>query len=1092
MKSSGFIKRSLAYYRKQHFGVFLASLISTAVLTGALTIGDSVKLSLKSIVDNRLGNIEHVLTTGNRYFKSDLSSRITKDLNIPAASVLQLNGIVVFPGTDKRLNNVQITGINNEFVQGTGMTIPELAGNEVVISKNASDKLGIKTGDELLIKINNEGIVPGNAPFTSDNDQILTFRVVVNGIVGFKQGGSFSLKNNQSSPANIFINRDYLAEKTELTGYSNMIIMPSVPGIEETKLNNTLSNVMRLADYNLQLKKVPDSPYLQLVSNRVFIDKPLTGKIKEIDIPKYGILTYFANSIKSGENETPYSFVSAIPDGFFTDSIGENEIVVNSWLAQDLDIVTGDTIEMEYFLIGRLGSLTTNRSSFVVKEIIPLEESELQKSLMPDFPGLSDAGNCSDWEAGIPIDLKKIRKEDEDYWDSYRGTPKAYISLDKGIKLWENKFGRYSGFMFDSLVTSQVNIESQILDRVIPSDVGFTFINARTTGNDAAENGVDFGELFLSLSFFIIVSALLLTILVTSLNIKRREYETGVLKSLGFSRKKIFRLRFYESLPTLAFASIAGGLAGIGYNELMLFGLNTIWNDALHSGLIYIHILPSTLITGIVIGFVTSLLSVYFTTRRSLKQEGINIIRKSSVKKKNNNIPVKILAISGTTGSIVITAYLMASSGMENASLLLTAGFLFLTGCVSAIYIAMGSRFKRKTELPVKNKWQLAKENTRLNRNRNIAIVSLLAIGTFTIIVTGANRLTFSEAENQRKSGTGGFQLWVENSVPFTKELNTESGKEFYSLSGEKDLEGVFFMQLSKLMGDDASCLNLNQVQQPAIIGVNPYLMDSLGAFTFSNRLSGSPNPWLDLTKQLDNNTFPAIADQTVIQWGLMKSLGDTLKYMNEQGDIINLVLVGGLAPSVFQGNIIISNEHLLSNFPDLSGSALMLVETDADKSEKVTDLLYTYLEDYGISITTTSDRLLNFYSVTNTYLSIFMILGGMGVIIGTIGLSLVLVRNLIERRNEIAIYYAIGFKKSQIFNVIFLENFLLLITGMTTGILASAIAILPSVLSTNFSISNSFVFVLILMVLLSGLLWIYIPLKTVLKTKPLKHLRTE
>ena len=52
---------------------------------------------------------------------------------------------------------------------------------------------------------------------------------------------------------------------------------------------------------------------------------------------------------------------------------------------------------------------------------------------------------------------------------------------------------------------------------------------------------------------------------------------------------------------------------------------------------------------------------------------------------------------------------------------------------------------------------------------------------------------------------------------------------------------------------------------------------------------------------------------------------------------------------------------------------------------------------------------------VENTYLSIFQGLGGLGMLIGTCGLGLVVARNLVERGQEIALFEALGFQLNRI-----------------------------------------------------------------------------
>ena len=232
----------------------------------------------------------------------------------------------------------------------------------------------------------------------------------------------------------------------------------------------------------------------------------------------------------------------------------------------------------------------------------------------------------------------------------------------------------------------------------------------------------------------------------------------------------------------------------------------------------------------------------------------------------------------------------------------------------------------------------------------------------------------------------------------------------------------------------------------------------------------------MELTQKYGSGLIPAIADQTVIQWGLMKSIGDTIKYTNEFGNDLNLVLVGGLNPSIFQGNILIFDSTFISNFPGSGGSNIMLIDGPTGLSSEISNLLSNYLSDYGIEISSTTQRLRDFYSVTNTYLTIFMILGGLGVIIGTVGLGIIIIRNLLDRKKEIAVLFALGFTKTHIFKVIIIENIFLLGLGITIGILSAIVGILPSILSQSYHIPGSFLFVLITLVIISGLLWIVIP----------------
>jgi ABC-type antimicrobial peptide transport system permease subunit len=296
------------------------------------------------------------------------------------------------------------------------------------------------------------------------------------------------------------------------------------------------------------------------------------------------------------------------------------------------------------------------------------------------------------------------------------------------------------------------------------------------------------------------------------------------------------------------------------------------------------------------------------------------------------------------------------------------------------------------------------------------------------------------------------------------------------------------------LDGNDASCLNLNQVSQPKILGINPWLFDQQQSFSFA-QLDASivgQHPWLALNEPLAPGIIPAFADQTVITWGLQKKIGDTLLYTDESGKLLKIKIIGGLASSVFQGHLLISAELFRQYFPSVGGSKVMLVKGDFATRTGISERMEYLFQDYGMVVTPASERLAEFNSVTNTYLSVFMMLGGLGIIIGTIGLGIVLLRNLDERKSEIALYQGIGFKRSYIRKLIFTENLFILLTGVGLGLVAAFTGILPSFFSPAFQLPKTFILVIIILILLNGFAWIYFPVKSALNKNLSEALRKE
>ncbi len=1089
------IIRSLIFYKKQQLAVLAGTILSTAVLTGALIIGDSVNGSLKQMVDLRLGKAKYALVTGDRFVRSKLAIELANDLKIDASPLLAVEGITINTENNIRLNKTKVYGIENSFWQFSDSEEIKLADDEVLISQNIAERLNLKEGNELLLRIENAEVIPLNAPFASQENNSVSLRMTVKAILNENQLSRFSIRSDQKAPYNVFLSRDVLAEKLDLKDLSNLIILSKKDNqsIDVEAINKSISNLWQLDDISLKIKPLNEKGTYELVSDRIFIEDQVTNAIKELNVQNKPVLTYLVNEIQNKGKSTPYSFVSATDQLFTNENLAENEILINSWLAEDISAKIGDTLNLKYYIIGPLRKLQEESAKFVVKDVVPIENRDDLKSLMPSFPGLSDAGYCREWETGVPIDLDKIRDKDEDYWNTYKGTPKGYISINSGQKIWQNQFGKLTALRFDSTLISPSSLKKKLIAKLKPSDFNLTVQAVYEQGIAATVNAVDFGELFLSLSFFVIVAGVLLTVLLHTLNTESRSSETGIFAGLGFSKKMILKIRLGESLIVAVLGGILGAFIGILYNYAMLIGLNSVWYDVVRTSMISVFIKPATLFIGAFSGFLISLLSIYFVSRKKLKHPAAFLIKNistSSTTKSKTGLS-KLIAIISFLIVLLALIYSFSTSVDNNAGLFLSAGGLVLVGCVALFHWYLKKPEKNDNSLTIN---KLSIKNSSRNTSRSLTTIVLLALGTFVILITGANRKTFYGEEKRNGSGTGGYLFWAETSLPIIENLNSEHGKAKLGIENTDLPSGTHFMQFHNLEGNDASCLNLNQVQQPQILGVNAAEFNDRNSFSFASLLDGidRDQTWMSLNKTFGENVIPSIIDQTVLVWGLKKTVGDTLVYLNEKGEQVKLLIIGGLNNSIFQGNVLIADQFFTKQFPSVSGSKIMLIDADSESEAQIKEYLSNQLVDYGIDVQKATDRLNEFNSVTNTYLAVFMILGGLGVLIGTIGLGIVLLRNMIERKPELALMTALGFTKKQLLQLIFKENLFLLLSGIGVGILAAIIGILPSILSPSFEIPGTFVFILIVIVLFSGFLWIYFPAKMALKSVPIKALRRE
>jgi ABC-type antimicrobial peptide transport system permease subunit len=141
--------------------------------------------------------------------------------------------------------------------------------------------------------------------------------------------------------------------------------------------------------------------------------------------------------------------------------------------------------------------------------------------------------------------------------------------------------------------------------------------------------------------------------------------------------------------------------------------------------------------------------------------------------------------------------------------------------------------------------------------------------------------------------------------------------------------------------------------------------------------------------------------------------------------------------------------------FSHVSGYRMYLIAKGESESsiDNLQQSFESALSDYGFDVERTSDRLASFMSVQNTYLSTFQSLGGLGLLLGTFGLATVQLRNVLERRSELALLRATGFRRRRLGEMVMLENAALLCFGLGTGVIAALVAILPNLLRGDASI---------------------------------------
>ncbi|HCY43180.1 MAG TPA: hypothetical protein DHV48_17900 [Prolixibacteraceae bacterium] len=1071
------ILKSAWHYRKLNLTIILGIALSTAILVGALIIGDSVRYSLQQITVQRLGKTAQVITAGERLFGQQLASELAEKSNVETAALLRANGFGVIDGGDLRINQLAVWGVDATI--GNFADYPELfqlQNNEVAINENLASLSGLKVGDEFLLRLNKLNTFPANTPFVSEKEATVSFRVSVARILKPDELGNFNLQNIQSAPRNVFLNLTWLNEQMGLQQKANVLLVAE--GVSGEELAQNLQKSWNLDDVNLKIRENVELNYTELISDRVFVEETVEQfALKSVSGAK-PVFSYFVNDFTIGDKQTPYSFVSGDPN------LSGNQIDISEWLAEDLKARVGDEVKISYFEVGPLRRLVQKDTTFLISSIFKLEGAKADQQLAPVIPGLSDAGNCRDWKTGVPVDLKKIRTKDEDYWKAHKGTPKAFVSLETAQKLWGNRFGQSTAIRIDGL--KKAEFETQLLAGLLPAQLGFEVRDVKTDGLAAASGGTDFGGLFIGLSFFVLFAAVLLAFLLFKLYLGFRKTEIGTLTALGFSFPTIRKLFVAEASVFVLVGILLGIPFSIWYNHLILQAVNTIWVDIVRTSIVNIHIRPVSLMLGSLIIATISFIAIWLMLNRFLKNEAIVLQRKSVSGKVKSGKQSLWIGLGLIALSFIILFSMGFRSGEINPEMFFISGFGLLPGLILLFDFWMRRLAVQEKTMNFSMRTMLLKRIAG-ERRRNVMIVSFLSVGVFMVVSAGLNRKDLTSHADLPSSGTGGYDYFVETTMPVLFDANTQIGKEDLNIPETAEL-----VQFQMQPGDDASCLNLNRISRPRLMAFNPAAFDQRGAFTFATRTEelDAQHPWLTLNKTLADDVIPAIADQTVIQWGLMKSVGDTLMYKTEDGKDLKLKLVGGLANSIFQGNVLISDEHFNRAFPSVSGSNVFLI--DVPDTTSVAAELQTGMRNYGPEISRTTDRLLSFYTVENTYLNIFLMLGALGLLIGTLGLGILIFRITFEQIPEYALLLSLGFSKPTIQRMVMREKLFLMTASVLIGMIPAVLSGLPTLISSLYASLWIWLPAISILVILSGTIFSFVAIRMAFRQNLVQALRNE
>lgn len=1096
---------SLWYHRRIQAAAACGVAVATAVVVGALVVGDSMRASLRRLTLERLGRIDEALVA-DRFFRAALAetAAATAQSHGAAAPVILLRiSVEAAEGPSaRRANQVNLIGCDGRFWALGSAGPRHLPGDrEIVLNRVLAEQLRVTEGDEVLLRLPRITAIPAESALGRRTDTVLTQRALVREVIGMEGFGRFALEASQREPRNAYVDLGWLQDRLEQPGRANAILAagttlaenrgspaPSAASASPVSVETgeESASATGLAgpptwrplpeDYGLRIDQAGQG-YINITSDRLLLDPAAEGEIRRAlaelgDFRVQPALVYLANTIAFGDREIPYSTIAAVdfsadmPLGPMRDPAGkpipplaEGEIALNTWAAEDLKAKPGDRIRVAYFEPESTdGMVRQVWAEFRLAAIVALEGAAADPAFTPEVPGLTDRRSIAAWDPPFPFDAARVRPKDEAYWNRHRGTPKAFVALAAGQRLWGSRFGQVTSLRVAPPPgwTAEKLRERLVLD---PAPMGFVFQPVKQQGLAASAGTTDFEFLFLGFSAFLLVSAGMLVALLFRLGVVQRANELGILLALGLTRWQATRVLAAEGLLVAAAGGLLGVALGIGYAALVLWGLHTLWLAAIVTPFVRLAWTPQSLAAGYLVGVgicgMTLVASAWQASRVSCRRLLAGALESEHV--------YRPAVPHAWTQAAIVCLVLALGLGMAGARLTekFQAGLFFLAGLLmlGAGMSFFWSRLAAGATGPAVtagrgNLLRLALRNTARHPGRSTLTVGLVACAVFLLGAISVFRVDVGQASLHYTSGTGGFALVAESDLPVLADLNTDVGRSQLGISPAEArlLRNCRIYSFRVQPGDDASCLNLYRPRQPRVLGVSQALIER-GGFAWSALANSAKrsNPWSLLERHLEPDgdgvpRVPAVVDAATATYSLHlgPGIGRAVEIRDGRGQPLRLVVVATLRDSLFQGTMLIGESAFRQYFPQATGFRFFLIEAPEDLVPEVRQVLESHLGDYGLATETAAARLARFLAVQNTYLSTFQSLGGLGLLLGTVGLAVVQLRHVVQRRGELALLRAAGFRRRTLGWLITLENAVLLASGLAVGVVAAGAAVLP------------------------------------------------
>lgn len=880
------VRRGLSFHWRSHVAVVLGVAAGTAVLVGALLVGDSVRGSLRGLVLDRLAAIDQMLVS-DRFFRSELKDELLATApgrecidKIAPAIVMPSCTVELSSGSrSPRSANVLLLGLDDSFwslgLGGSQPTTPIEEG-EIVLNQPLADDLDAKVGDDIVVRLPSGDGVPADSPLGRRSDRIRSLaQLKVKQILPAAGLGRFDLRSTQHLPRNAYLPLQTIQSELRLDGRINALFVAGKSAeYRSWETAHRLSDALPLSldDFGLRIDRISRSfpgsegkPQLiqdcfQLTTDRLLLHDDVVSAATACwhRHQPQAVMTYLAMSISRAvepERKIPVSLITGVDstaelgplqqtDGTPLPWTSGNELVLNSWAAADLRAEKGDRILVTYFEPETThGEPVLTSREFTLADVVALTEpvrgydrktaAEFDRpptrandpDLTPTVEGFTDQRTIDDWDPPFPYDKRSLRPQDDEYWTRHRTTPKAYVPLATSREYFGSRFGATTSIRVPASGVEQAELERELLAVLRERQIrmGMEFQPIKARSLASSSGTTPFDLLFLGLSFFLIASALMLVGLLFRLGMERRAREFGTLIALGLSRSIQRRIWIGESIGLAGAGGLLGALAGVGYAWLMLVGLRTWWLGAVSTPFLELHLTARSLLIGASSGALLSVAVIAWTVRGMGRIAPRQLLAGSMVAPTVGSTPGAVVGPKLAAGMLLLAVMSgIAATGLAGEA---QAGAFVGAGAMvlAACLMLVRWRLRQTASLIRLERFSLpALAADNIRRKPGRSVLIVGLIASATFLIVAMSAFRL----DPRSTGSGGYDLIGIASQPLFEDLNLDSVRQERFGVSSAALRDTVIHGLRFKPGDDASCNNLYKPSQPRVIGITAAFRD--------------------------------------------------------------------------------------------------------------------------------------------------------------------------------------------------------------------------------------------------------------------------